>query len=64
MASLSGLGLKGSGLVAVLFVAGFILQYTNVSPDIGRICLVLGAFFAFILLLLGVISVFKKVARR
>jgi hypothetical protein len=61
--SIFGLGLKGTGIIAVLIVAGIILKITNTSAGTGDLAISGGVIIGLLLGLLGVVAVVKRVVR-
>ena len=55
-----GLGLGGTGIVAVLIIAGIILSTTKVSPSAGSLAISGGVLIGIVLGLLGIFGVLKK----
>lgn len=55
-----GLGLGGTGIVAVLIIAGIILSATKVSPSAGSVAISGGIFIGMVLGLLGIFGVLKR----
>ncbi len=56
-------GIKGTGIVATLIVAGLLLKITKASPVMGDIAIFGGIAIALFLGFLGIISVFRRVVR-
>ena len=58
------MAMGGTGIVAVLIVAGIILKATNTSPSLGDLAIWAGIMIGIILGILGIISVIISQARR
>ena len=55
-----GLAIGGSGIVAVLVIAGIFLKIFNVEPRAGTFAIWAGVFIGVILGVLGIIGVLKR----
>jgi hypothetical protein len=55
-----GLGLGGTGIVAVLIIAGIILKASNVGSNMGSLAIFGGVMIGIILGVLGIVVVLKK----
>jgi len=62
MQKIFGLGIGGTGIVAVLIIAGIILIQTNTSPTAGSTAISGGVFIGIILGILGIFGVIKRLA--
>ena len=62
--SLFGLGIGGTGIVAVLIVAGILLYYFNVNTDASKVAIWAGIIIGIILVVFGVISVLISLFKR
>ena len=60
MQRIFGLGLGGSGIVAVLIIAGILLSKLNVAQEAGSIAIGGGVLIGIILGALGIIGVLKR----
>jgi len=58
-----GLGIGGSGIVAVLVVAGILINTTGNTPEIGNLSLTGGVVIGIALGGLGVLSVTRRFLR-
>lgn len=58
-----GLGLGGTGIVAVLIIAGIVLNLSNVSPSAGELAIGGGILIGLILGALGIFGVIKRLVR-
>lgn len=61
---LSGLGLKGGGIVAVLIIAGIFLAYFGVNPEASKTAINAGVTIGVILGILGIFGVVVSLAKR
>ena len=60
MQKIFGLGLGGTGIVAVLIIAGILLSKLDVAPSAGSIAIGGGVLIGIILGVLGIIGVLKR----
>ena len=60
MQKIFGLGLGGTGIVAVLIIAGILLSKLNVAQEAGSIAIGGGVLIGLILGALGIIGVLKR----
>lgn len=58
--SLAGFGLKGGGIVAVLFIMGFILSQSKLDVGLGSFAIGAAVFIAIVFGLLGGIGIVKR----
>ncbi len=57
---LNFLGLKGAGIIAVLFIIGIILVILKINPSLGNIAIYSAVFIAIVFGLLGIIGILKR----
>jgi len=57
---LKALGVKGGGIIAVLFVIGFTLRITNLNEELGNLALWAAVIIGIIYALLGVVGIILK----
>jgi hypothetical protein len=55
--------LGGTGIVAVLFIIGFVLYASGVEKGLGWVALSFAVFLAIIFGLLGIIGILKRLMR-
>lgn len=58
---IAGIGIKATGIVGTLIVAGIILHLTKVSTQLGNLAIGAGIFIGIMLGLLGIFGVAKRV---
>ncbi|MFW5705232.1 MAG: hypothetical protein ACOCXG_05315 [Nanoarchaeota archaeon] len=54
------LGMGGSGLIGVLFVAGIALKFLNISQGFGNFAIGFAIFFAVLFLILGFVGILGR----
>jgi len=52
--------LSGTGIVAVLFIIGFVLSISGINTSMGSIAIGFAIFIAIIFGFLGILGIFKK----
>lgn len=63
MQKIFGLGIGGTGIVAVLIIAGILLTKLDVSPSAGNTAIGGGVLIGIILGILGIFGVLKRLVR-
>lgn len=58
--SLSLGGLKGGGIVAVLFIMGVVLVLTNINTDLGQLAIKMAIFVAIVFAFLGIFGILNR----
>lgn len=58
--SIFGLGIGGTGIVALLIIAGIFLVLLDVDPETGIFAFKAGIIIAIILAILGIVGVLKR----
>lgn len=61
--SIAGIGLKGTGIVAVLIIAGIALTKFGIATSTGDFAIKAGVTIGIILGLLGIFGILKRLAR-